>query len=181
MSNGKITRTVFEIIPIESIPLHAVKGSKFGKRASRRRISTQPVPKRKRLKVLVVDDNEAIAVSLAKLLHRNGYQSFGANNSDDAIAAAETFAPYLVLSDVMMPGVNGVDTCMRIKNELPACRILLLSGEVSVAESLMQDSRRAGYNFELLSKPVEPRDLVAKIKTFFTGPHTPLGRNEARA
>jgi CheY-like chemotaxis protein len=179
MNRSKIPRIAFETIPIAAIPPAALKEIVIAKKIPRRRSHTADavVSKPKTVKVLVVDDEEAIATSLAQLLDLNGYQCFAAHNSQDALAAAESFTPDVVLCDVIMKGVNGIDTCIRIKKALPACRILLLSGQVPVAHSLMQDAAKSGYNFELLSKPVEPRALVAKIENLFTGAHSAVRAN----
>jgi hypothetical protein len=62
---------------------------------------------------------------------------------------------------------------------LPKCRILLLSGHVPTAHTLMQDAAKRGYNFELVSKPVHPEDLVAKIEALFGGAYSPANNPPA--
>jgi DNA-binding NtrC family response regulator len=181
MSRNQKTQTRFETIPIETIPPAALQEIKVGQKAKRRKHIADPlVPKLKTVRVLVVDDNEEIAHSLMELLDLNGYQCFAAYNAQDAIAAAESFTPDVVLSDVIMAGDNGIDACMRIKRELPACRVLLYSGQISVAHSLLQDAAKSGYSFELISKPVDPQALVAKIELLFTGPHAAIPAAQAR-
>src|SRR5438270_10809261 len=101
MNRKNSTKTGFETIPVEAIPAMAVKGSKSAKRAPRHESLLKRPQKRSPVRILVVDDDESVAASLARLLQVNGYQSFAANNSQDAIAAAETFTPDVVLSDVM--------------------------------------------------------------------------------
>jgi hypothetical protein len=67
---------------------------------------------------------------------------------------------------------------MQIQRALPSCRILLYSAEVPVAHSLLADAISAGYNFELLAKPLEPSALVSKIETLFTGHHSAARASE---
>ena len=127
----------------------------------------------KKVRVLVVDDEPNVAETSAKVLDVFGYECYAAYSPADALACAESFSPDVVLSDVMMPGMNGVELCMQIKRLLPASRVLLFSGQVSLAHSLMEDANKQGYNFELLAKPLRPEDLAAKIGNLFGGAYSP--------
>jgi len=69
--------------------------------------------------------------------------------------------PELVISDVMMPGMNGVEMAVLIRDRHPACKILLFSGQAATPE-LLEGVRRRGYDFELLAKPVHPKELLAR-------------------
>lgn len=170
----------YEIIPIAEIPdalrEAAIISSKKTAHAPRKRSKQTPAAEKK-VKVLVVDDDSAIANSTARVLDLFGYECYAVYNPVDAIAAAESFRPDVVISDVIMKGMNGVELCREIRHILPQCRILLISGQVPTAHSLMQDSSRRGYNFELVAKPVRPEELVAKIGTLFGGAYAPTNIN----
>ena len=158
----------FEIVPLEKVPPSAMADLKVvGPTKSPRR--PKATTQEKKMRVLVVDDEPMVADTSAKVLDVFGYECYAAYNPADALACAESFGPDVVLSDVMMPGMNGVELCMEIKRLLPSSRILLFSGQVSLAHSLMEDANKRGYNFELLAKPVRPEDLAAKIGTLFGG------------
>ena len=181
--NGGASKSNVEKIPVNKIPpgaladLTIISGKAItGKRPGAGRPSAK-------IKVLVVDDYEVIAQTLAEILGRHGYECFAVYSGESAIAAAESFSPNVILSDVVMPGMNGIDACARIQKSLPDCRILLFSNQIPVAHALMEETRKAGYGFELLVKPVEPRELVAKIEALFAGAHSQAGlqRAEARA
>jgi DNA-binding response OmpR family regulator len=178
---GGAAKPAIQVIPIAEVPNSALTDLTVSKKAMIKKPAA--VHRSPRVKVLVVDDQQMIAQTLAEILGRNGYECFAVSNGEAAIAAAESFTPNVVLSDVVMPGMNGVEACVRIKKHLPDCRILLFSSHVPVAHSLMQEATRAGHSFELLAKPVEPRELVAKIEALVAGAHSQAGlqRAEARA
>src|SRR3954465_116100 len=176
---AKPLKIAVQTIPIAGAPSSALSDLTVSRKAAIKK----PVGGWPRVKVLVVDDQQMIAQTLVEILGRHGYECLAAYNGESAIAAAASFTPDVVLSDVVMPGMNGIEACVRIKKCLPDCRILLFSSQVPVAHSLMQESTRAGHRFELLAKPLEPRELVAKIEALFAGAHSQAGlqRAEARA
>ena len=161
-----------EIVPLGKVPPAALEDFKVlgAKETPRRPKAARPQTK---VRVLVVDDDPMVADTSARVLDVFGYECYAAYNPADALACAESFAPDVVLSDVMMPGMNGVELCMEIKRLLPQSRILLFSGQVSLAHSLMEDANRKGYDFELLAKPLRPDDLAAKIGSLFGGAYSP--------
>src|ERR1700722_4745052 len=116
---------------------------------------------RKALRVFVVDDEDVIASSLAMILRYTG--GFHATAFDDSIQAFEAAlfeAPDLLLTDVMMPKLNGVDLAIGVQEHCPGCKVLLFSGHMATAH-LLESVRERGYNFPLLSKPVHPADLLS--------------------
>jgi CheY-like chemotaxis protein len=71
--------------------------------------------------------------------------------------------PELIISDVIMPDMNGIEAAIRIRQILPTCKILLFSGQAATAD-LLEKARAQGHEFEILAKPVHPADLLAKLK-----------------
>ncbi len=112
-------------------------------------------------KVLIVDDEQVIANTLAAIFRHQGYESVAAYDGISGLSKCESFHPDLVITDVVMPGMNGIAMAIEIKKRYPACRILLFSGQASTA-SLLEEARRSGHDFELLAKPVHPSELLAK-------------------
>jgi CheY-like chemotaxis protein len=84
-------------------------------------------------------------------------------NPLEAIEAARTVEPNLVIADVMMPGVSGIDLAIRLKEICPTCKVMLFSGQAETAD-LLQIARSQGHDFEVLAKPIHPRDLLAQVK-----------------
>jgi len=119
------------------------------------------VPRTHLYKILVVDDNAPLANTTAAVLGSAGYECRALHSGAAAIEVASEFVPDLVMSDVMMPDVNGVQVCMRIREQLPYCAILLFSGDVYQARLLME---QAEVNFPLLPKPIAPADLFRQIE-----------------
>ena len=169
--------THHQIIPLSEIPkavlvAATIIGPKKDAHSARKR-SQQVPPPEKKVKVMIVDDEITVAQTTARLLGIFGYECYAVYNPADALACADSFTPDVVLSDVIMDGMNGVELCLEIKKILPKSRILLFSGHVPTAHALMQDAGKRGYNFELLAKPLRPEDLVAKIENLFGGAYSP--------
>lgn len=118
-------------------------------------------PKAKR--ILVVDDEECIADTLALILRSSGYDVTARNDARSALREVQLQIPDLVLSDVMMPEVNGIELAIQIEQQYPACRILLISG-LGSSFGLAAEASEKGHRFEILSKPIRPAELLAKIE-----------------
>ncbi len=110
-------------------------------------------------RVLVVDDEQLIADTLAMILSRAGFRARAAYNGEDAVEMAPHFTPDILISDVVMPGIDGVETANRITRILPACRVLLFSGQATRSE-IDKLAETAGNNFDLILKPVHPTELI---------------------
>ncbi len=111
-----------------------------------------------RIRILVVDDEYAIAFSLAQILQRAGYETQTATGGEDALRIADRFRPDLLLTDYAMPGMDGLTLAVHIKKLLPGCRIVLLSGHELNLASAPYESK--GYHFTLLKKPLHPKALL---------------------
>lgn len=113
-------------------------------------------------RVFVVDDEQIIASTLAMILRSQGFDATSFSAPYDALEAARTEALDVLISDVVMPQLSGIDLAIQIKQLRPSCRILLFSGQASTADMLMA-ARADGHDFELLSKPVHPTDLIKRV------------------
>lgn len=118
----------------------------------------QPKPK-----VLVVDDERVIADTLAIILNQHGFEAAAVYTGTAAVERAKAVRPDLVISDVIMPDMNGIDAAINIRKFLPGCKILLFSGQAATAD-LLESARSQGHEFEILAKPVHPQDLLAKLR-----------------
>lgn len=112
--------------------------------------------------VLVVDDESAIADTLAEILKRSGYAAKPAYDGNSALEVALLTPPELLVSDVVLPGMSGIELAITIRRIYPDCKILLFSGQAST-EDLLAAARREGHQFTLLTKPVHPLDLLARV------------------
>jgi len=112
--------------------------------------------------VLVVDDESAIADTLAEILSRNGYAALPAYDGSAALEIALLTPPELLIADVVLPGMDGVELAITIRRIFPDCKVLLFSGQASTTD-LLAAARRDGHQFTLLSKPLHPIDLLARV------------------
>lgn len=116
----------------------------------------------KRLRVFVVDDESIIAFTLATILESAGYTARHFSDPIEALRAAETNCPDYLVSDVVMPSLNGIDLGAQFKAIHPEVKVLLFSGVLSTAH-LKEDARKKGHEFDILSKPIHPKLLLEAI------------------
>jgi DNA-binding response OmpR family regulator len=120
-------------------------------------MSPQPVSR-----IFVVDDEYVIAATLATILQMNGFSARFFTRPAEALTAAQSDAPDLLISDVAMPGLSGIDLAIQMKAQHPKCKILLFSGQAAT-QDLLEGARNQGHEFHLLLKPVHPSDLLSEI------------------
>ena len=114
-------------------------------------------------KVLIADDEEVIADTLAIILNQAGFDTRAVYSGEQALEIAPNFKPDMLISDVIMPGITGIETAIRVRTMLPSCKVLLFSGHAATA-NLLEKTRAQGYEFEILTKPVPPADLLARVR-----------------
>jgi DNA-binding NtrC family response regulator len=114
-------------------------------------------------RVFVVDDEANIASSLAAILRINGFAAQAFTEPLVALSAARVECPELLISDVIMPALSGIELAIQMRRHCPDCRILLFSGQAGNSD-MLQAARDDGYHFELLLKPVHPKVLLERIR-----------------
>ena len=117
-----------------------------------------------RPKILIADDEKLIADTLAMILNRGGFEARAVYTCQHALELARTFQPDLLISDVLMADSNGIDAAIQIHAMLPDIRVFLVSGQSPAAEILASSEAR-DLGFEILTKPVHPRDLLNKLQS----------------
>jgi CheY-like chemotaxis protein len=117
----------------------------------------------RRLKVLVVDDERLLADTTNAILHRAGFDVRTAYDGFGALEMTGSFHPDCLLTDIMMPGMNGVDLAMTVAKMYPATAVLLISGQAGIAD-ILDECKAKGFEFPLLAKPVHPSNLVEKLR-----------------
>jgi CheY-like chemotaxis protein len=120
-------------------------------------------------RIFVVDDEPVIASSLAAILRMNGFSTRFFTSPLAALAAARSESPDLVISDVAMPDISGIELAIQMRAQYPNCKILLFSGQAATLD-LMEGARAQGYDFRLLQKPVFPSVFLSEIGQLSTGP-----------
>jgi CheY-like chemotaxis protein len=112
--------------------------------------------------VFVVDDLPVIVMTVVAILNESGFNATGFNGGADALQAAETGCPDLLITDVSMPGMTGIELAIRFRSLYPTCKIVLFSGHAATGD-LLETAKSQGHDFMILAKPIHPKDLLAAI------------------
>lgn len=119
-----------------------------------------------RLRVLVVDDEHLIAETLCAILNEHGFDATAAHSGVEAINAVRSQQPDVVLSDVLMPRMSGVELGIELRKEFPEIKIFLFSGQTATSKMIRQ-AEEEGYHFELFPKPIHPEELMARLRGLY--------------
>jgi DNA-binding response OmpR family regulator len=111
-------------------------------------------------RVLIIDDERLIADTLTQILKMHGFEATPLYSGESALEWIETYQPDIVLSDIVMHRLDGVEAAARIRKLHPECRIILFS-----ASALSPANRRKinHLGLEFLERPLHPRDLLARV------------------
>lgn len=111
-------------------------------------------------RILLAEDDHSLRGFLTRALERGGHEVVDCENGDDAIDALQ-FGPYdLLLTDIVMPGADGIEVARVAAQRQPDIRIMFITGFAAVALSAAQATPQA----KVLSKPVHLRDLVNEVE-----------------
>lgn len=117
----------------------------------------------KKEKILLVDDEPDILEIVSYNLKKEDYNVFTADNGKDAIKIAKKEMPDLVILDVMMPEMDGMETCYQLRN-IPALKDTLIAFLTARGEDYSQIAGFDAGADDYITKPVKPRVLVSKVK-----------------
>jgi DNA-binding NtrC family response regulator len=112
--------------------------------------------------VLIVDDEKVIADTLSIILTHAGFITMTAYNGETALRIANAITPALLISDVVMPGITGVELAIMLTQSIPDLKVLLFSGQASTID-LLEKARQGGHHFTALTKPVHPTDMLKRV------------------
>lgn len=116
-----------------------------------------------RPRILVVDDEKLIAETCAEILTDAGFHAKTAYDAWAALEMVAEFQPDYLLTDVLMPRMNGVELAIAVSEMWPATRILLFSGQAGISDALLQGHEQ-GYDFEIVAKPLHPIKLIERLR-----------------
>ena len=126
------------------------------------------------LRVLVVDDEPSVANSLGAVLLFEGHQVLTAYSAEEALSFAGELRPDVLIADVVMTGMNGIELATKIYSISPACRVLLISGELMTG-SILEKYPQVGTKFVILPKPANPREVLAFVTRSLESHESVLG------
>ncbi len=116
--------------------------------------------------ILVVDDEIAIREVLIEFLSEHGYAAAGAENGREALQMIKSIRPQVVLLDIAMPGMNGIETLKQLRQQIPTAAVIMISGHAD-HDMALQALDLGAYDF--IQKPLDfrylERTLLAKIVT----------------
>ena len=129
--------------------------------------------------ILVVDDERVIADSLARILTLSGCAAVPAYSAESAIESALRTSPELLISDIVMTGMNGIDLAIKLQHIAPQCKVILSSGQ-PVSAQLLDLAGREGWNFAFLHKPIHPAQLLTYVSKIIYRPNRSFQLREAQ-
>jgi DNA-binding NtrC family response regulator len=117
-------------------------------------------------RIYLVDDEHLIVSTLAQILSLRGFDATGFTEPLLALEAARSEAPDLLISDIVMPQLSGIDLAIQVQGDCPGCRVILFSGQANLGDLLEVPGDKA-QGFELLAKPIHPDVLLRSIEKIF--------------
>lgn len=117
------------------------------------------------LRVLVVDDDPIVAGTIVSILKQHGFEATAVYSGEAAINQAAETRPDVLLTEVVMHGMTGIDAAIKIKELRPNCRVLLFSGNPATVQ-LLAEAELQGYTLEVLPKPLPPNVLIERLSSF---------------
>jgi CheY-like chemotaxis protein len=123
-------------------------------------------------RILIVDDESPIADTLQMIFRMQRYDARVAYSAESAVELIAEWKPDLVILDVILPQMNGIDLAIVIKENYPKCHIILFSGHANTS-MLLDEAVRKGHNFEVLAKPVLPDVMLERVSELLSGPVGP--------
>jgi DNA-binding response OmpR family regulator len=116
-------------------------------------------------KILIVDDTTELLFFLDYIFQRNGFEVVTAANGKDAIRIAKETNPDVLLVDVMMPGIDGLEVCRQLRQDADMHDVPILLYSAAVGEEIRQKALEAGAN-EFLGKTINHEELVTKVRNW---------------
>jgi len=111
-------------------------------------------------RVLVVDDDCLVADTLTLIFEKSGFKAKAAYSADQGLECSREFVPNLLLCDISMPGRDGLSLLSDVTRELPACRILVLTGFYSNLKNVREQAGKLSRPVGILTKPCQPSELL---------------------
>ena len=116
------------------------------------------------MKMMLVDDEERFLSTTQKLLSKKGYDVLTASSGAEALEKLRLHNIHVVILDVKMPGVDGMETLKVIKKTFPLVEVIMLTGHATVESAV--DGLKSGAT-DYLMKPTDVKDLIRKAETAF--------------
>jgi DNA-binding response OmpR family regulator len=118
------------------------------------------------MKVLVIDDDHLVRYTLSKILQRNGYHVATASDGRRAMAVFRDERPDIVITDIIMPEQEGIETILKIRGERPEVKIIAISGGARTHNLDYLGMAAALGADDVIAKPFEAEELLSRLARF---------------
>ena len=117
-------------------------------------------------RIEIIDDDIAVREALLLVLEADGHEVRAADSGDAGVALAAEFDPHIILTDIIMPGCEGIETILLLKSRHPQMKIIAMSGGGRTGNTdYLELAREIGAD-AALEKPFDEADLLDAIRTF---------------
>jgi len=114
-------------------------------------------------KILVIDDDDMVRTTIVRVLQSQGYQVVTARDGEQGLRVHRREMPDLVITDILMPEKEGIETIMTIKKEQPNARIIAISGGGRFGDADVLEMAKQLGACHSIAKPVEPEELLRSV------------------
>lgn len=128
-------------------------------------------------KILLVDDEPDILEFVGYNIRKEGYQLWTCNNGNDALNIAKDILPHLIILDIMMPGMDGIEVCSELR-KIPELKSTLIAFLTARSEDFSQIAGLDAGGDDYITKPVKPKVLISRINALLR--RTPEGDIERK-
>jgi len=115
-------------------------------------------------KVLIIDDDESMRTMLLQMMEREGIEAIGAGDGKTGLLQIDTFQPDLVITDIIMPGMEGLETILELRRKLPKLPIIAISGGGRVGpETYLPMAKQFGAR-HVFTKPLDRKEFMLTVR-----------------
>ncbi len=120
--------------------------------------------------VLIVDDEETVGIGMSEMLKDAGFNAMYVTNGAEAISEAQKSQYSLVFMDMVMPGMNGLETFRNLKKVSPSSRVILFTGFFKDAENAIYQGIKEGMIDEFIRKPFFAEEIISTARKYASSP-----------
>jgi DNA-binding response OmpR family regulator len=122
------------------------------------------------MKILVIDDDYLMRYTMARILRGHGYEVVTAADGERGMTVFRGAAPDLVITDIIMPQQEGIETIRLMRRERPDAKIIAMSGGMQIGNlDVLEIARQLGAD-DVMHKPFDAAELLGRVRQLYAGP-----------